>query len=91
MNYAEIPVETAALTGMAVAVHAACKPELPAIIDRTGEYSWDYLNKRSNQLANYIRRLGLGTDDSVASGTGTNQFYARSPARIQVPPKYRLC
>ena len=66
MNYAEIPVETAALTGMAVAVHAACKPELPAIIDRTGQYSWDYLNKRSNQLANYMRRLGLGSDDSVA-------------------------
>jgi len=32
MNYAEIPVETAALTGMAVAVHAARKPGVTAVI-----------------------------------------------------------
>jgi long-chain acyl-CoA synthetase len=65
-NYAEVPVEEAALTGMAVAVHAAIKPEATSVVDQQGEYNWDYLNKRSNQLANYMRGLGLGVNDSVA-------------------------
>ena len=66
MNYAETAVETAALNGMAVAVHAACKPSEIAVVDRFGGYDWAYLNRRCNQLANYMRGLGLGVNDSVA-------------------------
>ena len=65
-NYAEVPVEEAALTGMAVAVHAAIKPEATSVVDDQGVYSWDYLNKQSNRLAGYMRGLGLGVNDSVA-------------------------
>jgi long-chain acyl-CoA synthetase len=66
IDYANVTVEQAALTGMAVAVHAANKPDEIAVVDSQDSYHWDYLNKRSNQLANYMRELGLGIDDSVA-------------------------
>ena len=66
IDYADVLIEEAALTGMAVAVHAAKKPDETSVVDSLGSYNWDYLNKRSNQLANYMRGLGLGVDDSVA-------------------------
>ncbi|MFP6805584.1 MAG: AMP-binding protein [Pseudomonadales bacterium] len=66
MNYAETAVETAALNGMAVAVHAACKPNEIAVVDRFGDYDWEHLNRRCNQLANHMHNLGLGVDDAVA-------------------------
>ncbi len=65
-NYAHVPVEEAAVTGMAVAVHAANKPHDTSVIDSLGAYSWEYLNQRSNQLARCMRELGLCEDDSVA-------------------------
>lgn len=66
-NYAELAVEEAALTGMAVAVHAALKPDDIAVVDQKGNsLSWHELNARANQLAHYFRALGLGTDDAVA-------------------------
>ena len=65
-NYADVPAEEAAVTGMAPAVYAARKPLETAVIDRNGNFSWDYLNARINQLANYLRNEGLAPDDGVA-------------------------
>lgn len=65
-DYAGISPEEAALVGMAVAVHAATKPEETAIVDRFSSTSWYALNARANQLANLMRGQGLGIDDGVA-------------------------
>lgn len=65
-DYADLPVEEAAVNGMALAVYAARKPTETAVIDRNGKFSWGYLNTRSNQLANYLRHEGLVPDDGVA-------------------------
>jgi long-chain acyl-CoA synthetase len=66
-DYAEIAVEEAAITGMAVAVHAARKPDTLAVVDQKGQnLTWGELNARANQLAHYFRSRGLGPDDGVA-------------------------
>ncbi len=66
-NYADVTVEEAALSGMAVAVHAANKPDAIAVVDQKGNsLTWHELNARANQLAHYFRELGLGVDSSVA-------------------------
>ena len=66
-NYATMPVEEAALVGMAAAVHAASKPEVIAVRDEQGgELTWAELNEQANRLARYFRSMGLGRDDGVA-------------------------
>ena len=66
-NYAEIPVEEAALSGMAIAVHAARKPNDIAVTDQKQQsLTWHELNAKANQLAYYFRDLGLGADHGVA-------------------------
>ena len=66
-NYAEVSVEQACLTGMAVAVHAAKKPDVVAVTDQKGQQlTWAELNGKANQVARYLHHLGLGADDSVA-------------------------
>lgn len=66
-NYAEITVEEAALTGMAIAAHAANKPDGIAVIDQQQQrLNWYEFNAKANQLAHYFRDLGLGPNDGVA-------------------------
>ena len=67
INYAAVAVEEAALSGMAVAVHAARNPAQLAVIDQQGQaLSWAVFNARVNQLAHYLRALGLGQGDAIA-------------------------
>ncbi len=66
-DYAEIPVEEAALSGMAIAVHAANRPDVMAVTDQKGNsLTWSELNARANQLASYWRSHELGVGNSVA-------------------------
>ncbi len=66
MNYHEVGVEEAALSGMSVAVHAARKPDAIAVVDEYHSFTWDYLNNRANQLAHAMRDHGLVADDGIA-------------------------
>ena len=66
LDYSQISPVDAAATGMALAVHAAVKPEALAVIDRFGEHSWLKLNQRVNQLANHFRESQLKVDDGIA-------------------------
>ena len=45
---------------------AAEHPERPAILSPAGDRTFAELNARANQLARALRRIGLGTGDSVA-------------------------
>ena len=66
-NYADVPVEEAALNGMAIAVHAAAKASRPAVTDMQGNsLTWGELNDQANQLASYWREQGLGVGSAVA-------------------------
>ena len=67
-DYAHVLLGDAATSGMAVAVHAATKPEENAVVDRNGSHSWLELNNRVNQVARLIRSAGLGNnpEDSIA-------------------------
>ncbi len=67
IDYAAVPIEEAALTGMALAVHAAQRPHDFAIADQHGQsLSWFEFNAEINRLARHFRSLGLGRDDGVA-------------------------
>lgn len=65
-DYTHIDPTDAAETGMSLAVYAAVKSSEPAVVDRFGVHTWFALNKRANQLANFIRKLGLEPDDGIA-------------------------
>ena len=66
-DYAEMPIEQAALSGMAIAAHAARKPNRTAVTDQKDQsLTWSQLNSQANQLVNYWRSLGLGINDGVA-------------------------
>ena len=91
-NYAEIPVEEAALSGMAIAVHAARKPNDIAVTDQKQQtLTWHELNAKANQLAHYFRDLGLGADHGVALLCGnrvefTVVFKAAFRSGVRVTP-----
>lgn len=66
-EYKDVPLEEAALSGMALAVHAAQRPDDFAIADQHGQQlTWFEFNASINQLARYFRSLGYGRDDGVA-------------------------
>lgn len=76
-NYADIPLEQAAASGMAIAVHAAHRPDETAVIDQNGQsLTWRELNEQANQLARYFRAMGLGIDDGVALLSGNRVEFA---------------
>ena len=52
--------------GMAVAWHAARRPDLPALITPTEIVTYGELNRRANRLARALRRRGLQRGDAVA-------------------------
>jgi long-chain acyl-CoA synthetase len=52
--------------GMAVAWHAARRPDTPALITPTETVTYAQLNGRANQLARALRRRGLQRGDAVA-------------------------
>ena len=52
--------------GMAVAWHAARRPDLPALITPTQTVTYAELNRRANRLARALRRRGLQRGDAVA-------------------------
>ena len=52
--------------GMAVAWHAARRPDLPALITPTQTVTYAELNGRANRLARALRRRGLRRGDAVA-------------------------
>ncbi len=56
----------AAMTGMAVAYHAARAPRRMAVISKFGDRTFAELNARANQLARVFRGAGLKADDGVA-------------------------
>jgi amino acid adenylation domain-containing protein/non-ribosomal peptide synthase protein (TIGR01720 family) len=45
---------------------AASTPDVPAVITEGRELTYRQLNSRSNQLARYLRRLGVGPEQRVA-------------------------
>jgi amino acid adenylation domain-containing protein len=49
-----------------IAHAAASAPTQDAVVDETGTISWAELEARSNQLANRLRRAGVGPDSIVA-------------------------
>jgi len=59
-------VEEALAVGMAVAYHAARRPDLMAVATRYGERSFGELNARANQFARLLRRHGIGQGDAIA-------------------------
>jgi len=66
-DYTEMPIEQAALNGMAIAAHAARMPDRTAVTDQKGQsLTWSQLNSQANQLVNYWRSLGLSINDGVA-------------------------
>ncbi|XOV87665.1 MAG: AMP-binding protein [Pseudomonadota bacterium] len=65
-DYGQMAPEEAALTGMAVAVYAATRPQEVCVTDRFGQLTWRELNDRANQLAHYFRGLGMVEDEGVA-------------------------
>ncbi len=48
-----------------IAEHAREHPGSPAVADSTAELSYGELNKRANQLANWLRSSGIGPEDRV--------------------------
>ncbi|MFT6432213.1 MAG: long-chain acyl-CoA synthetase [Candidatus Azotimanducaceae bacterium] len=66
VDYTQIDATDAAKTGMSLAVYAAVKPSEAAVVDRFGVHSWLDLNKRANQLADFIRKSELEPDDGIA-------------------------
>jgi len=67
MDYKSISLETAATQGMAVASHAAARPDDVAVRDMQGGLlTWLELNAAANQLANFLLEHGLTPDDGVA-------------------------
>lgn len=59
-------LEQALVRGMAVAYHAARRPDAPALVTRYGERSFSELNARANRLARLFARHGIGEGDAVA-------------------------
>jgi long-chain acyl-CoA synthetase len=59
-------LESAVAVGMAVAYHAARRPELPALATPFGERTFAELNGRANRLARLLGRHGIGAGDAVA-------------------------
>jgi long-chain acyl-CoA synthetase len=52
--------------GMAVAWHAARRPDKPALVSDAGTIKYGELNASANRLARALRRLGLERGDAVA-------------------------
>ena len=52
--------------GMAIAVHAAERPDGAAIVSEHGDRTWAELNRRANQLVRALRRRGVAAGDAVA-------------------------
>lgn len=66
MNYNNISLNEAAIQGMAVASHAASRPDSIAVRDQIGQsINWIELNSKANQLARLFRAQGLEPDDCV--------------------------
>ena len=67
MDYKKLSPEDAALQGMAVASHAASRPNDIAVRDMLGgQITWQELNSAANKLANFFLKLGLQHNDGVA-------------------------
>ena len=67
MDYKKLSLEDAAVQGMAVASHAASRPNDIAVRDMLGgQITWQELNSAANKLANFFLKLGLQHDDGVA-------------------------
>lgn len=49
-----------------VRLHGKWLPEKPALIDEIQTVTWLELDKRSNKVANGLRKMGIGRGDSVA-------------------------
>uniref|UniRef100_UPI0037C07C01 AMP-binding protein n=1 Tax=Hyphomonas sp. TaxID=87 RepID=UPI0037C07C01 len=49
-----------------VRLHGKWLPEKPALIDEIQTVTWRELDKRSNKVANGLRKMGIGRGDSVA-------------------------
>jgi long-chain acyl-CoA synthetase len=61
--------ESATAAGMAVAWHAARRPDLLALATRFGDRTFGELNARANRLARLLARHGIGAGDAVAAVT----------------------
>ena len=58
--------EEAFASGMALAFHAATRPDAMALWTEFGELSFTQLNGRVNQLSSLLRKAGLGKGDAIA-------------------------
>ena len=77
MDYKKLSLEDAAVQGMAVASHAASRPNDIAVRDMLGgQITWQELNSAANKLANFFLGLGLQNDDGVALLCGNRLEFA---------------
>ena len=77
MDYKKLSIEDAAVQGMAVASHAASRPNDIAVRDMLGgQITWQELNSAANKLANFFLGLGLQNDDGVALLCGNRLEFA---------------
>ena len=58
--------ESAFASGMALAFHAAARPDAMALWTEFGQLSFSQLNARVNQLSRLFRNAGLGAGDAIA-------------------------
>ncbi|KPA14134.1 thioester reductase, partial [Candidatus Magnetomorum sp. HK-1] len=74
------------------------KAEAIAVIDGTAEYTFQTINQRANQLANYLRKKGLKTDEIVGVFTDRSvkmiislyAIYKAGGAHLPLDPKYPI-
>lgn len=59
-----------------LAPHAARDPGATAVTDDTGTVTWHDLNLRVNRLIHALRRIGLGSGDTIAIHSGNRREYA---------------
>ena len=52
--------------GMAVAAHAAARPDDPAVVSPVGDRTFGELNAHANQLARALQRRGVQAGDGLA-------------------------
>lgn len=53
--------------GLVSQLHAAARPQRPAIVDRQGTLSWRELDRRANRLARGLLALGVAPGDQIAT------------------------
>ena len=64
-NRTEVPYSTNQCVHQLFEEQAARAPQAVAVVEEDGEISYAELNRRANQLAHYLRKMGVGPDERV--------------------------